>query len=367
MPRAAIVRQLDRPMTLEDVNHRPLREGEIYVKIAACGVCHSDLSVLNGVLPAALPSVLGHEAAGVVLEVGPGVSGVAKEDHVVALWRPACGQCRYCRAGDGHLCRLGDDPTTAAQGRITLADGAAEPEMINQFLGVGGFSDHAILSVNAFVKIDPSVPLDRAALLGCAVITGFGAAVHGAGVKQGDEVAVFGCGGVGLNIIQGARHAGASVVIAIDLDPAKLEMATTFGATHTLDAKNPKLAKAIKEFTTEKLGVNYAFDAVGSVAITEQGYHSLARGGEVISVGIAAAKDAFSIPQAMSVLQEKGVRGSLAGSTGVARMIPELIDLYKAHKLKLDELVTKTYTLDQANEAMDDLRAGRNARGVILM
>lgn len=362
MPIAAVVRDKKAPMTIEEIVLRPIQEGEVLVRVAACGVCHSDLSVLNEVLPAEVPVILGHEAAGVVVEVGPGVSGLAKGDHVVALWKPGCGTCRYCKSGRSQLCKVGDDPAKAAVGRIT-ADGKG----INQFIGVGGFAEMIILSRNACVKIDPSISLEKAALLGCAVITGFGAAKYCAKVKTDDEVAVFGCGGVGLNIIQGAACCGAKTIIAIDTDPHKLEIARSFGATHTLDAKSAKLRKEVQALTVEAAGVDYAFDAVGNINVLNEAYLSLARGGEVIMVGIAHIAERFALPQTLSVLHEKGARGSVSGSHDVSSAILELIDLYKAKKLKLDELVTKTYSLRDANEAMDDLRTGKNARGVLVM
>jgi S-(hydroxymethyl)glutathione dehydrogenase/alcohol dehydrogenase len=361
MPHAAIVYKKDQPMKIEEVRHRPLQEGEAMVRLAACGVCHSDLSILDELFPAPTPVILGHEAAGVVEEVGPKVTSVGRGDHVVALWRPSCGTCRYCRSGRSHLCKLSDDPTTPTAGRAFSGD-----TMVYEFLGVGGFSEYSIISENALVKIDKSIPLQTAALLGCAVITGFGAAHHCARVREGDEVAVFGCGGVGLNIIQGARHGGARTIIAIDLDDAKLEFARRFGATHTLNGKSPKLNKEIRNLTFEGQGVDYAFDAVGNVGIATEAYLSVCRGGSVISVGSAHIMEKISVPQLLTVLQEKCVRGSVAGSHNIHDAIPSLISLYQQRKLMLDELVTKTYPLRDANEAMDDLRRGRNARGVLV-
>ncbi len=361
MPHAAVVYDKKSPMKIEEIRLRSIHDNEILVRWAACGVCHSDLSILNELFPCPVPVILGHEAAGVVLEVGAKISGVAVGDHVVGVWKPGCGTCRYCKGGQSHLCRMGDDPTTPTVGRV-VNDGPP----IHQFLGVGGFADHAILSSNAFVKIDRGIPLEKAALMGCSVITGFGAATHGAKLKSDDEVVVFGCGGVGLNIIQGAKYSGARVIIAVDIDPAKLEMAKQFGATHTLDGKTPKIRKEIQSLTTDGAGVDYAFDAVGNKEIDAEAYLSTRRGGEVVLVGIAHMADQVAIPQMLTVLQEKSVRGSLAGSRDVITSIPELIGLYLQKKLKIDELVTKTYSLREANEAMDDLRKGKNARGVLV-
>lgn len=361
MPRAAVVRDLDAPLTVEEIVPRALGRGEVLVRMVACGVCHSDLSALDRVYPVATPIILGHEAAGRVEEVGEGVTSVKPGDPVVAMWRPACGKCRYCRKGRGHLCRLGDDPGAAAVGRLT-ADG--KPLQI--LLGVGGFSEVQILAENQLVKIDESVPLDRAALLGCAVITGVGAALHAARVAEGDEVAVFGCGGVGLNVIQGCAISGAKTIVAIDLDPRKLENAKAFGATHVIDGRAPDLHKAVRALTEEGQGVDVAFDAVGSVPLDELALNCICRGGEVVLVGIANFKEKFAVPQMATVMQERRIRGTLAGSAEISRAIPEMIDLYKAKRLRLDELVTKTYPLDAINEAFADLRAGTNARGLIV-
>lgn len=361
MPHAAVVYKKDQPMKIEEVSYRAPREHEVLVKLAACGVCHSDLSILNELYPCPTPVVLGHEAAGVVEEVGPGVVGLSKGDHVVGVWRPSCGKCRYCKAGKAHLCKVGEDPTSRAGDRVTAA-GAP----LYEFLGIGGFSEYTILSDNALVKVDRAMPLDKAALLGCAVVTGFGAAEHAAKVKPGDEVAVFGCGGVGLNIIQGAKHRGAKTIIAIDLDDAKLNMARDFGATHAVNGKEPDAHKAVKKATAEEQGVDFAFDAVGHTGLIDLGYKSICKGGEVILVGIPHMKETVPLSPISAVLNEKGIRGSLGGSASPGLTIPNLIGLYQSKKLKLDELVTKTYSLGQTNDAMNDLRQGKNARGVLL-
>jgi S-(hydroxymethyl)glutathione dehydrogenase/alcohol dehydrogenase len=361
MPRAAIVHQKNEPMRVEEITLRPVREGELRIRVAACGVCHSDLSVLNEYFACPTPVILGHEAAGIVLETGPGVASVAPGDAVVAAWSPACRTCRYCRAGKLHLCRLTDDPTGAARGRVRLGD-----TEVAQFLGVGGFAEEAILSENAVVRLDPSMPLDKASLLGCAVVTGYGAARFAAKVKPGDEVAVFGCGGVGLNVVQGVRLSGARTIVAIDLDDSKLDLARQFGATHVLRGDAPDLHKAVRKLTVEGQGVDYAFDAVGNVAIERTAFSCLCKGGELILVGIAHMKDRFELVQIAAVTQEKTVRGTTAGSANLWETVPELVSLYRKGELRLDELVTRRYRLDEVNEAMSDLREGRNARGVIV-
>ncbi len=362
MPRAAVVYQKDQPMKIEEVSLRPVAEHEVLVRVKACGVCHSDLSALNEFFACPTPVILGHEAAGIVEQVGSAVSRVAPGDSVVAAWSPACGQCRFCKRGRPHLCNLADDPISRAMDRVS-----AGGQTIAQFLGVGGFCEQTILADNAVVKIDPAMPLDRAALLGCAVITGYGAARYAAQVQEGDEVAVFGCGGIGLNIIQSARLQGASLIVAIDLDDAKLELARRFGATHTLRGDGADLHKALRGLTRERAGLDFAFDAVGNVEIARAGFLSIAKGGELVLVGLAHMKDKLSLSQIAAVTQEKVIRGTTNGSTDTWKTLPELIRLYQDRKLMLDELVTRTYPLDEVNQAMDDLRSGRNARGVIVM
>jgi S-(hydroxymethyl)glutathione dehydrogenase/alcohol dehydrogenase len=362
MPRAAVVYQKDQPMKVEEVVLRELREHEVLVGVKACGVCHSDLSALNEFFACPTPVVLGHEAAGVVEAVGPGVTSVVVGDHIVAAWSPFCGECRFCKAGRRHLCNLADDPTSRAMDRATSGGTA-----VASFLGVGGFAEQVILADNAVIRIAKDMPFDRAALLGCAVITGYGAARYCANVKPGDDVAVFGCGGVGLNIIQGAKLAGAGLIIAIDLDDAKLETAKTFGATHTLRGDAEGLHKQIRALTKEKAGLDFAFEAVGNAEIARVAFLSIAKGGDVILVGIAHMKEKVQLSQIAAVTQEKGMRGTTNGSADSWETVPLLIDLYRKKELKLDELVSRTYTLDEINEAMADLRSGKNARGVVVM
>ncbi|MFN2376894.1 MAG: Zn-dependent alcohol dehydrogenase [Candidatus Binatia bacterium] len=362
MPRAAVVYQKDQPMKVEEVVLRPLAEHEVLVRVKACGVCHSDLSALNEFFACPTPVILGHEAAGVVEAVGAAVTTVAVGDHVVAAWSPSCGQCRFCKSGRTHLCNLADDPTGRAMDRVTSGGQA-----VASFLGVGGFAEQVILADNAVIPIAKDMPFDRAALLGCAVITGYGAARYAADVQPGDDVAVFGCGGVGLNIVQAARMAGAGLIVAVDLDDAKLETARLFGATHTLRGDAPDLHKAIRALTKERAGLDFAFEAVGNAEVARVAFLSIAKGGEVILVGIAHMKEKVSLSQIAAVTQEKGMRGTTNGSADSWKTVPLLIDLYRKKQLMLDELVSRTYTLDEINDAMADLRSGKNARGVVVM
>jgi S-(hydroxymethyl)glutathione dehydrogenase/alcohol dehydrogenase len=362
MPYAAVAHKLDEPLKIEDVQYRDLRQGEVYIKVTACGVCHSDLSVLNGILPSPVPIILGHEAAGIVEEVGPGVNSVRKGDHVIGLWKPSCGTCRYCREEKAHICDLGVNPSLQAMDRVK-AGGTA----VTEFLGVGGFAEYTILTENGLVKIDPSMPLEKAALLGCAVLTGFGAAENAAKIQAGDEVGVFGCGGVGLNIIQGAAHGGAKTIVAVDLDEKKLEMAKAFGATHAFNAADENLTKSVKAITAEGKGLDTAFDAVGNIKVVTSAMDTLCRGGKMVLVGVPAMQDSFPVHPFGNIFTERTIIGSVAGSISGSIILPKLISLYQEKKLKLDELVTKTYSLNEVNDAMNDLREGRNARGVLVM
>jgi Zn-dependent alcohol dehydrogenase len=362
MPYAAVVHKFDQPLQVQEVTYRDLKPGEVYVKIAACGVCHSDLSVLNGILPSPAPLILGHEAAGIVEAVGPNVTSVRKGDHVIGLWKPSCGQCRYCKSGKAHICDLGVNPSLLAMDRVKAGN-----TTITEFLGVGGFAEYTILAENSLVKIDDSMPLDKAALLGCAVLTGFGAAENAARVKEGDEIAVFGCGGVGLNIIQGAAHCGAKVIIAVDVDEKKMEFARQFGATHTVSAKDENVIKLVKSHTTQGYGVDAAFDAVGNVNVVKTAQETLCRGGKMILVGVPAMMDKLDLQPFGNIFTERTVTGTVAGSISGSIILPKLVSLYQGKKLKLDELVTKTYSLREVNDAMNDLREGKNARGVLIM
>jgi S-(hydroxymethyl)glutathione dehydrogenase/alcohol dehydrogenase len=361
MPFAAVAYEKHRPLQVEEVHLRAVRGEEVLVRVAACGVCHSDLSVLKEHYPCPTPVVLGHEAAGVVEAVGPRVTKVHKGDHVNAVWRPSCGECRYCRADRPQLCRLADDPTSTSLERVFAGNRA-----VYQFLGVGGFAEYTILDQNAVIKIDPSLPLEKAALLGCAVLSGWGAAQAGARIRQGDEVAVFGCGGAGLNILQGAAKAGAGTIIAIDRDQRKLELAREFGATRCLNAATRDLAKQVRNLTREREGVDYAFDSVGSAEVIEAAYASVCRGGEVVCVGIAHRDETLSLSQVGLVLMEKGIRGSLGGSQSPYQAVPRLVEAYLDGQLNLDELASKRYPLAEVNQAMSDLREGKNGRGILV-
>jgi S-(hydroxymethyl)glutathione dehydrogenase/alcohol dehydrogenase len=362
--KAAICRELNKPVVVEQISIDGPKRGEVSVKVAACGVCHSDLSATNGTIALPPPLVLGHEAAGEVIEVGEGVTSFAVGDRVVSSFIYMCGKCRFCVSGRPVLClEQGKALTAPPEGTPRTRDAAGNP--LGIFSGCGVMAEYATLSVDNLVKIDPGISLDRAALVGCAVTTGVGAVFNTARVEPGSTVAVFGCGGVGLNVIQGAAIAGAERIIAIDALEAKLEMAKRFGATDTLAIKpGEDPTRTLKKLTGG--GPDYAFECVGAGALVEAAYRAIRRGGKAIVVGVAGPTEATSFKPMTMVFEEKTLQGSYFGSSVPRVDFPRLLQLYMAGKLKLDELITRRYTIDEAPQAFADLAAGRNARGVIV-
>jgi S-(hydroxymethyl)glutathione dehydrogenase/alcohol dehydrogenase len=361
--KAVISRELNRPVVVEEIEVEPPRRGEVTIRLAACGVCHSDLSATNGTIAFPQPIVLGHEGAGVVVEVGEGVAGFALGDHVVSSFVSMCGKCRYCAAGRPQLC------DQAAKAAYSLPDGtvrtrARNGQPLHIFSGCGVMAEYATLHTDNLVKIDRDIPLDRAALVGCGVMTGVGAAVNTARVRPGSVAVVFGAGGVGLNAIQGCALSGAAMIVAVDTSPEKLDLARQFGATHTVNAAaEENVVKTVRKLTG---GADYSFECIGFGETVAQAYGVLGKGGTAVVVGVAAPKDMTSIRTASLTFEEKTLTGSYFGSARPREDFPRLLALYRARRLKLDELITRTYTLDEAPQAFADLAAGRNARGVIL-
>ena len=361
MVKAAVLYNFGEALKIESLNLRAPNSEEVVVKLAASGVCHSDLSVQQAKLPFPPPAVLGHEGAGIVEEVGKDVKHVKPGDHVVLSWVENCGRCHYCIAGHAHLC----DALMAsmmAGGEYTFEKDGVQ---IARMAGVASFSERTVVRGNAAIKIPDDMPFDRACLVGCGVMTGVGAAVNTAKVQPGDWVAVFGCGGVGLNVIQGAALCGAARIIAVDLSPAKLELAKTFGATDVVNGKDGDAPDQIRNLT-DGLGVDYAFEVIGIPAVIQEAYFSLKRGGKVIVVGVPGIGQMVEIPAQMIALEEKSVVGSLYGSANMKRDMPRLIELYQRKKLKLDELVSKRIKLEDVNAAFADMEKGAVARSVIV-
>lgn len=367
MPRkakAALCRAHNTPVVVESIAVDPPKRGEVTVKLGACGVCHSDLSAITGTIALPLPLVLGHEGAGVVEEVGEEVSGLAQGDHVVFSFIYMCGKCRFCVAGRPVLClEQGRALTTPLEGTPRVRDAAGAP--LNIFSGCGAMAEYATVSAENLIRIDPTIPLDCAALVGCGVTTGVGAVFNTAKVEPGSSVAVFGCGGVGLSVVQGARIAGAGQIIAIDTLAAKLEMAKKFGATEVITAgSGDDVAKALKKLTGG--GPDYAFECVGSGELAGAAYRAIRRGGLAVVVGVARPDDSTSVRTMTLPFEEKTLTGSYFGSCVPRVDFPRMLALYMAGQLKLEELITRRYPIEQAPQAFADLQAGKNARGVIV-
>lgn len=362
--KAVVCRGTDRPYEVEQITVEGPRRNEVTIQIAACGVCHSDLSATDGTIAFPPPLVLGHEGAGVVVEVGEGVTDLAVGDHVLSSFVSMCGKCRWCTTGRPALCDQGARTmTTLPDGTVRTRDASGAP--LSVFSGCGVMASFATLHVDSVVRIDKDVPLDRAALVGCGVTTGFGAAANTARVAAGSSAVVFGAGGVGLNAIQGCAICGASTIVAVDTSDEKLELARSFGATHVLNAtREENVVKSLRRMTGG--GADYAFECVGRGEVLAQAYGALAKGGTAVMVGVAASKDTTTVRTASLTFEEKTLTGSYFGSARPRVDFPRILGLYRAGRLKLDELVTRTYSVDEAPAAFDDLRAGRNARGVIV-
>ncbi len=336
-------------------------EGRVRVKLHACGLCHTDQSLLDGTLPGAGPVVMGHEGAGVVEAVGEGVSSLAVGDHVIMTTSAFCGRCYWCVEGQYSQCANmplttgGTGPPAFHLGDVDLAP----------YASVGCLSEYTVVGERSAVKIDADIPLDKASLLACGVYTGVGAAINTASVRPGTSCAVWGAGGIGLNVIQGCRIAGALTIIAIDTNPRKLKLAQELGATEVLDASSGDPVQAVLELTQGR-GADYTFEAIGNSQAMEQAYIAARRGGTCTIVGVGGITQTFSISAMAVSMQERTLKGSFVGGGASIRDFPRILRWYREGKLKLDQLITTTYPLDDVQQAFDDMTAGNNARGVIL-
>jgi alcohol dehydrogenase len=352
-----------RPLRIQEVELDPPGPGEVLVRIAAAGLCHSDLSVINGDRPRPLPMVLGHEAAGIVEEVGPGVDDLARGDHVVLVFMPSCGHCLPCMEGRPALC----EPGAAANGAGTLLSGARrlrrDGEPVNHHVGVSAFAEYATVSRRSLVKIDPELPLDEAALFGCAVLTGAGAVINTAGVRPGQTVAVVGLGGVGLCALLAAVACGSREIVAVDLLPEKLAFARQLGATVTFDARDERVAEAIREAT--RGGVDFAFELAGSAKALELAWAITRRGGTTITAGLPHPSARLPVPIVQLVAEERALKGSYIGTAVPARDVPRLIDLFRKGRLPVDRLVSGRLSLDEINEGFDRLARGQAIRQIV--
>lgn len=362
--RAVVCREINQPVVVEEIFVAPPRRNELTIKLSACGVCHSDLSATNATIAFPPPLVLGHEGAGVVVEVGDGVTEFAVGDAVISSFVSMCGKCRYCVTGRPQLCdQAAKALFTLPDGSVRTTDAAGKP--LNVFSGCGVMAEYATLHVDNVVKADHDVPLECCALVACGVMTGIGAVCNTAKVEPGSIAIVFGAGGVGLNAIQGCAISGAATIVAVDTSDAKLAMARDFGATHTINASaEDNVVKTLRKLTGG--GADYAFECVGQGAILAQAYGALRKGGTAVMVGIAKLQDQVMLRTSSLSFEEKTVTGSYFGSARPREDFPRILSLYRAGRVKLDELITKRYRIDDAPQAFDDLANGRNARGVIV-
>jgi len=350
-----------RPLAITSVELAPPGHGEVLIKVAAAGLCHSDLSVINGDRPRPMPMALGHEAAGIVQELGEGVTDLQVGDHVVVVFVPSCGHCAPCAEGRPALC----EPGAAANGAGTLLSGARRLTRngiaLNHHLGCSVFAEYATVSRRSVVRIDPNVPLDEAALFGCAVLTGVGAVVNTAQVRVGASVAVVGLGGVGLAALIGAQAAGARQIIAVDLSEPKLEQARAFGATHTVNAGQADALEQIRALSSG--GVEFAFEFAGSIRALELAYRITRRGGSTITAGLPPSTATLSLPAVSLVAEERTLKGSYIGTCVPSRDVPRYMELYSQGRLPVNKLLTGRLTLDEINRGFDLLHEQGDSTG----
>lgn len=364
--KAAVLWELGKPWEVEELDLDGPKEGEVLLRYVASGLCHSDEHLRHGDIVPRFPIVGGHEGAGIVEEVGPGVTRVKPGDHVVCSFLPACGKCRWCATGRSNICDMG---ATILDG--CLPDGTYRFHGRGQDLGamcmIGTFSQYSTVSEHSVVPVASDLPLDKVVLVGCGVPTGWGSAVYAADTEPGDTIAIYGIGGIGINSVQGASYAGAKNVIAIDPLPNKREMAEQMGATHAVATAEE--AQELITQLTRGVGADKAIVTVGVVdsAVVSSAFNAIRKGGTVVVTGLSdPTKNTIELSGSMLTLFEKRIQGSLFGSGNPQRDIPKMIELYQSGDLKLDELITQTYTLDQINQGYDDLIAGKNVRGVLI-
>jgi alcohol dehydrogenase len=357
-----------KPLVIETLELDPPGSGEVLIRLKASGLCHSDLSVINGDRPRPMPMALGHEAAGVVEELGPadeaGSTGLAVGDHVVCVFVPSCGHCELCMVGRPALC----EPGAVANGAGTLLSGARrlrrpDGTAVNHHLGVSAFAEYATVSQRSAVKIDSELPFDEAALFGCAVLTGVGAVFNTARLPAGSSTAVIGLGGVGLSSLLGAIAAGARQVVAIDLSDEKLAFARELGASETINAADPAAADQVKDITHG--GVEYAFELAGSTRALDLAFRITRRGGTTVTAGLPPPTATMPLVPVVLVAEERTLKGSYIGSAVPGRDIPHYIELYKRGRLPVDRLMSGMLSIDELNEGFDRLHDGHAIRQVV--
>ncbi|KQY80445.1 zinc-dependent alcohol dehydrogenase family protein [Brevundimonas sp. Root1423] len=352
-----------RPLSIETVTLDPPGPGEVRVAIKAAGLCHSDLSVINGDRPRPLPMALGHEAAGVVEALGDGVTDLAVGDHVVMVFMPSCGHCNPCAEGRPALC----EPGAAANGKGELLTGGRrihdDAGDLNHHLGCSAFAGHAVVSRRSLVKVDADLPFEHAALFGCAVLTGVGAVVNTAGVRAGQSVVVVGLGGVGLSSVLGAVAAGASPVIAVDLSEDKLALARTLGAVQTVNAADTDAVEQVRALTGG--GADFVFEMAGSVRALDAAWRMTRRGGTTVTAGLPPPEAALAVNVVSLVAEERTLKGSYIGTCVPSRDIPRYVALFRQGRLPVDRLLTGTIPLSDINAAFDQLADGKAVRTVV--
>jgi len=363
---AAVLRAALTPLSIERVEARALGPDDVLVRMRAAGLCHTDLEVIEGQLVFPLPMVLGHEGAGVVERVGTAVRGLAPGDHVIIHWNPHCGHCFYCDRDQPILCE-----TYVANGAKAVGfDGAPvlraqDGATLHNLMYIGAFGEYCVVPAQSAVRVAKEIPFEAACLIGCGVMTGLGAALYAAGVKPGSSAAVFGCGGVGDSVIQGARLGGATTIIAVDIDPKKLEWAKQFGATHTVNPKEVDAVAKIKEITGGN-GVNYSFEAVGKAQTLEQALWSRDLAGTCVFIGVPGPGPTLNLPLQKFFDLGGHLCVSWYGDCLPSRDFPLLADWYRQGQLKLDEVVTRTVSLDEVEEAFAAMERGETLRSVIV-
>lgn len=356
--KAAVFREVGKPLEIEDVEISKPGPREVLIRTSAAGVCHSDLHFIEGLYPTQTPIVLGHESAGVVEQVGSAVEYVKPGDHVITCLSVFCGHCEMCLTGHMTLCQSAE-VRRGPEDEPRLSKDAGP---VHQFANLSSFAEQMLIHEHALVKIREDMPMDRAALIGCAVMTGLGSVFHTAAVQPGETVAVIGCGGVGLSCINGAAIAGAGRIIAIDMVPSKLELAKDFGATDVVDGNDGDPVKQVLEMTGG--GVQHAFEAIGLKVTAEQAFGMIRRGGTATIIGMIPVGEKVELMGA-AFLQEKKIQGSFMGSNRFRVDMPRMIDFYLQGKLHLDQMISKRIKLPQVNEAFADMKAGNVARSVI--
>jgi S-(hydroxymethyl)glutathione dehydrogenase/alcohol dehydrogenase len=357
--KAAVLREIGKPLSIEDVSISNPKAHEVLVRTAAVGVCHSDLHYIEGLYACPKPTVLGHESAGIVEKVGSEVRYVKPGDHVITCLSVFCGHCEYCTTGRPFSCQnpetsreSGEEPRLAQHSKV-----------MHQFYNLSSFAEQMLIHEHALVKIRKDMPLDRAALIGCAVTTGFGAVIHTAGIDVGSTVAVIGCGGVGLSAINGAAIAGAGRIIAVDIKGSKLNLAKQFGATDVVDASRTDPVEAVKELTGG--GVEYSFEALGLKKTSEQAFRMLRPSGVATIIGMVPEGQTIEVSGA-DLINDKTLKGSNMGSNHFRVDMPRFADFYLSGKLKLDDMIARRIKIEQINEAFDEMKRGDVARSVIV-